>query len=294
MKRVLVTGGSGLVGSFIVERLHADGWQVTIAGRGRPGARFPADIGFRRFVLALASDHDELLDGFDALVHAAFWHIAGHYRGGEGQDVKGFWDRNYLATLQLFEAAKRAGLERVVFLSSRAVYGQQPAGTVLTEDTPCRPDTHYGLVKAASEQHLADRAFCGSSLRITGVYGQSAFSSEHKWETLFDAYLDGDPISARFGTEVHGRDVAGAVHLMLNAPAEAVSGQIFNVSDLELDCHDLLALVQQETGCEHLLPPKADPTGYNIADTTKLRQLGWQPGGVPLLEKTVRELVARR
>ena len=292
MKRVLVTGGSGLVGGFVVEALHAAGWQVTIAGRARPDESVPADVGFRRFVLAPGIDHDHLLDGFDALVHAAFWHIAGHYRGGEGNDVMGFWDRNYVATLQLFEAAEAAGLSRVVFLSSRAVYGQQPPGIVLTEDLPCRPDTHYGLIKAGCEEHLTGRRFCGTSLRVTGVYGQPIQGDDDKWRPLFDTYLAGDPVEPRFGTEVHGHDAAAAVRLMLDTPTETLAGQVFNVSDVALDRHDLLALVQQQTGCPHALPPKADATAYNVMDTSKLNRLGWKPGGLPLLQQTVRELCA--
>ena len=136
MKRVLVTGGTGLVGRFVVDVLHANGWQVTVAGRHRPDDRFPPAIGFRRFELDPRADYGSLVTGFDAMVHGGFHHIAGRYSGGEGGDVRGFWDRNFLATLRLFQAAEAAVIERIVFLSSRAVYGQQPAGADVTEETP--------------------------------------------------------------------------------------------------------------------------------------------------------------
>ncbi len=292
MKQVLVTGGTGLVGRFVVEALHANGWTVAIAGRHPPDDRFPSDIGFHRFELDPGADYGELLSGFDALVHGAFHHAVGRYRGGEGLDVKGFWDRNTLATLQLFRAAEAADLERIVFLSSRAVYGRQPAGAEVTEETPCYPDTHYGLVKAAAEHHLAGQSgLCGISLRPTGVYGQPPFGGTNKWAELFDAYLAGQPIEPRFGTEVHGRDVAAAVRLMLEVPTDKVAGKCFNVSDLELDRHDLLALVQAQTGCEHPVPPSADRSRYNIADTTRLQDLGWRPGGEALLRQEVSDTV---
>ena len=293
MKRVLVTGGTGLVGRFVVEALHTGGWNVTIAGRHPPDNRFPSDIGFRPLRLDPEEGFADLLSGFDSLVHAAFHHVRSRYRGGEGLDVKGFWDRNYMATLQLFEAAAAAGLKRVIFLSSRAVYGRQPADAAVTEGTPCRPDTHYGLVKAAAEQHLAGMsALCGVSLRPTGVYGQPPFGGTHKWSELFDAYLAGQDIEPRFGTEVHGRDVAAAVQLMLEAPTDRVAGECFNVSDLELDRHDLLALLKKLTECPHLLPSPADRTMYNLADTTRLRELGWRPGEETLLRQTVKDLAA--
>lgn len=293
MKRVLVTGGSGFVGGFIVSALHAAGWRVTVASRTRPEESAPADVNFRRFELAPGLDNDLRLNGFDALVHAAFWHVPGRYRGGEGYDVKGFWDRNHLATMQLFEAADKAGVSRVVFLSSRAVYGQQVPGVQLSEDMPCHPDTHYGLIKAASEEHLAARSLCGVSLRITGVYGRPK-RGDHKWKTLFDAYRAGEPIAARFGTEVHGRDVAAAVLLALGAPADSVADRVFNVSDLALDRHDLLALVQRQTDCPYPLPPRNEAAHFHPMDTTRLRDLGWKPGGEPLLRRTVLELCESR
>ncbi len=292
MKRVFVTGGTGLVGRFTVEALRAGGWKVIIAGRNWPDTRFPSDVGFRPLDLGPAEDFGGLLTGFDALVHAAFDRVPGRYRGGEGRDVKGFWDRNYMATLHLFEAAAAAGLERVVFLSSRAVYGRQPAGAVVTEETLCHPDTHYGLVKAAAEEHLAGMsAVCGVSLRPTGVYGQPPYGGTHKWSELFEAYLAGQPIEPRFGTEVHGHDVAAAIQLVLEAPTESVAGESFNVSDLELDRRDLLTLVQDQTGCKHPLPPVADRSRYNLADTARLRDLGWHPGGNALLHKEVSAVV---
>ena len=129
-------------------------------------------------------------------------------------------------------------------------------------------------------------------MRPTGVYGQSPFDGPHKWSELIDAYLAGEAIEPRFGTEVHGRDVAAAVQLALEAPAEAVAGKVFNVCDLALDRHDLLALVKAETGCPHPLPPRADRSLYNMADATRLRKLRWKPGREALLQKIVSAITA--
>ena len=296
MTRVLVSGGTGLVGRFIVEDLLGQGYQVTVGGRTPPSdGLFSRPVSFARLTLDPDLDQARAFADVDHFVHAAFDHVPGKYRGGEGGDPDGFRARNRDGTIRLFEAARRAGVRRCVFLSSRAVYGVQPAGATLTEDVTPNPDTLYGKVKLLAEQALAAMArpdFVTVTLRITGVYGAALTGQPHKWDGLFADYLAGRAIAPRLGTEVHGRDVARAVRLMLELPPEPVNGQVFNVSDLLLDRRELLALLQTVTDCPHPLPAAADSTGYNAMSTDRLQALGWRPGGRKLLEKTIRSLCA--
>lgn len=298
MKKVLVTGGSGTVGRFIVEELARNGYNVTIAGRTAPDqSLFDEQHKYIKMSLDPKTRFQEVVSGFGSLVHAGFSHAPGLYRGGEGKDVSGFWRRNFLATLLLFQAAAHAGVQRAVFLSSRAAYGKQRRGARLYEQTECHPDTHYGAIKLACERHLSQLAtqtgLCTASLRITGVYGAPSTGGTHKWSALFSDYLEGRPIEPRCGTEVHGRDVANAARLMLEAKDKDIRAEIFNVSDLMIDRRDLLSMVQAETGCSNAPPEPADRRGYNIMDTSKIAALGWKPGGEPLLEEEVSRLVAR-
>ncbi|MEX3010394.1 NAD-dependent epimerase/dehydratase family protein [Hoeflea sp. TYP-13] len=298
MTRVLVTGGSGLVGRFIVEDLFSHGYDVTVAGRTAPAPDlFSAPVQFVPLTLNPKADFGTAVAGCDCLIHAAFAHVPGRYRSGEGDDAPGFWRANFLSTLLLFQAAAQAGMERGVFLSSRAVYGVQSPGAVLTEKTDCHPDTHYGAVKHACERHLGALSAKGglavASLRATGVYGSLQPGEAHKWSDLFNDYLNGNPVEPRCGTEVHGRDVAAATRLMLELPEAEIAGEAFNVSDLFLDRRDLLALVREHTGCSHSLPAEADKSSYNIASTAKLAALGWQPGGVALLQSEIERLLER-
>jgi nucleoside-diphosphate-sugar epimerase len=292
MMRVLVTGGTGHVGQFIVEGLLANGHEVVVAGRTAPaGEVFSRPVSFRPLDLDPSAAHESLLDGIDHVVHAAFDHLPGRYRGGEGNDPDRFRRLNEAGSIALFKSAKAAGVARLVFLSSRAVYGVHPPGTPLDETMECRPDTLYGEVKLAAEQALSALTspdFVGSSLRVTGVYGQYRPGAWHKWRDLFADWRAGRPIAPRVGTEVHGRDVAAAVTLMLNAGSAAVSGRVFNVSDIVVDRHDLLALAEETSVALH---GRADETAVNAMTTDRLKALGWRPGGPPLLQESVRAMI---
>lgn len=296
--RTLVSGGTGFVGRFIVERLITEGHDVAVFGRTTPPAGyFSRPVRFFAGVLDPAEDFSAAFAGADFLVHAAFDHVAGRYRGGEGDDPEGFRRRNLEGSLALFRAAKQAGLRRAVFLSSRAAYGGETTGAALSEDMPCHPGSLYGQVKLATEEVL--RATAGSdfatiSLRVTGVYGPAGRGRTHKWSDLFADYMAGRPIEPRAGSEVHGNDVAAAVSLMLATPSQSVSGQVFNVSDIVVDRHDILAIVQAVTGSANTLPDRADATALGIMATERLRALGWRPGGWPLFRETVEGLLKQR
>ncbi|WP_077959795.1 NAD-dependent epimerase/dehydratase family protein [Ensifer adhaerens] len=294
MSRVLVSGGTGFVGRFIVEHLLRNGCEVTVGGRTSPApGLFSKPVGFVPLALDPNLDQTAAFAGMQGFVHAAFEHVEGKYRGGEGDDPDGFRRANIDGSCRLFEAARTAGVKRCVFLSSRAVYGSRLAGTI-DETTLAEPDTLYGEVKRAAENHLRALAtddFCATSLRVTGVYGAAGSGKRHKWAELFSAYLEGRPIEPRIGTEVHGDDVGAAVRLMLEADADTVSGEVFNVSDLLLDTRQILAIVQALTECPHLLPEAAATEGYLVMSTGKLRALGWQPGGTDRLETTIQALI---
>lgn len=266
--RVAITGATGLVGRFLVRGLTAAGHQVDPLPGWRLGQPAP-------------------LTGCDALVHAAFAHEPGKYRGGEGDDPARFVALNRDASLRLFAEAKAASVRHVVFLSSRAVYDALPAGTPLPDGTAPAPQSLYGRVKAETEAGLAALdapGFATASIRATGIYGPG---SGHKWTALFADYLAGRPVAPRLGTELHGYDLAAAVALILQNSARGS----FNASDLLLDRHDLLAEVQRLTGSAHPLPPRGD-THVSVMSCERLATLGWRPGGMAALIAALPQMVA--
>ena len=291
--KALVSGGTGLVGRYIVETLLGAGYEVVTAGRTPPAdGLFSKPVEFRPAALDPDANPGELFAGIDAFIHAAFDHLPGRYRGGEGNDPDRFRRSNLDGTIKLFETARLAGVQRVVFLSSRAVYDGMAAGTRLTENLELRPAALYGDIKLLGEQALAAMnapGFTTSSLRLTGVYGDLR---PNKWDSLFAGYLAGQEIAARAGSEVHGRDAGQAVRLMLKTDVALVGGQSFNVSDLITDTRSILAPLRQLLPYPPDLPQTADNTAIAEMDTQKIRKLGWRPGGQKLFDETLRHLMA--
>ncbi|KRW95679.1 NAD(P)-dependent oxidoreductase [Paracoccus sp. MKU1] len=261
--RIALTGASGLVGRWIHRAALEAGHEVAIL----PGWR-------------LGDTPD--LAGCDALVHAAFHHLPGRYRGGEGEDPQGFVRANRDGSLLLFQAARDQGVGRVIFLSSRAVHDGHPEGMVLTDELSPAPTSLYGKVKAEAEAALAAMAgpdFLAASLRPTGVYGPGP---PQKWAGLIGDFLRGTTPAPRVATELHGADLARAVLLLLADPAMAGS---YNASDLVLDRQDLLAEVARRTGCATPLPRRADAGMLRRPLCDRLQALGWRPGGMTLLRR---------
>lgn len=270
--KVAITGASGLVGRFFVDWALGAGHEVRILSH---------ETGYR------LGDRPDL-GGEDLVVHCAFAHVKGRYRGGEGDDPEGFIRANLDGSIALFEAAKTSDVPRVVFLSSRAVYGDYPAGTELTEDLAPRPDTLYGRVKLQAEEALlalSDTRFIGQCLRATGVYG--ALGADNKWAGLFEDFASGLTPPPRAATEVQGADLARTIDALALAP----SG-VYNVSDITIDTHDLLGRVAALTGCTTPLPAR-QTTPVSAMNTARLEGLGWRKGGWERLDETLPLLIRR-
>lgn len=285
--RIAVTGATGAVGHWIAADLLAAGHAVVALGR-RPSRHRTAE----QRAFDLGGPAPDLSD-CAVLVHAAFAHLPGRYRGGEGGDPDGFLRLNRDGTLRLFAAARAAGVGRVLFLSSRAVYGDRPAGTRLTEDLPPEPDTLYGRMKLAVEDALAALTgprFAAASLRATGVFGPPLPGLPHKWQPLLDAFARGEPLAPRAATEVHAGDLAAAVRLLATVPAAALAPGVFNVSAFVLDRRDLLARHAALTGAAGPLPGRADAAAACVMDCTRLRALGWRPGGAERVDGVLHAL----
>ncbi|MEW6028030.1 MAG: UDP-glucose 4-epimerase GalE [Chloroflexota bacterium] len=149
---ILVTGGAGYIGSATAEALLTVGHSVTVYDSLVTGHRGAVPKG-AKFVCADLADAEVLSrvmkDGeFDAVMHFAAFIEAGESMKDPGR----FFRNNFVNSLQLVETAVWAGVKRLVFSSTAAVY--QSSDEPLTEDSPLGPTSVYGQTKLMTEQAL--------------------------------------------------------------------------------------------------------------------------------------------
>jgi len=291
---ITVTGATGYVGRFVVDELLRR--NCAVRALARPGSDrdgFSAPIEWREGDLRSPDALAALAVGAEAIVHLAYEHVPGRYRGGEGADLAAWLDANLIGSLRLLIAARAAGVKRFVFLSSRAVFSRTEPGRLLDESHPTAPDSHYGAYKAAVEAFLNSFAAAGgmttAALRATGVYGLTRPVERSKWWNIVHTVVAGGQVtSTRGGTEVHGADAARAVYALLE---RADLGGVFHLSDLYVTHRDIVRLARRYAKRPGLLPAAPSTPIANPLVCRRLHSLGVTLGGVPLLEDTVAQLV---
>jgi len=151
---ILITGGAGFIGSNLVDALVARGSQVRVLDNLSTGKRSNLpDDGRVELIEGDVADADVVrraVHGCRAVVHLAA--VASVQASVD--DPLGTHQSNLIGTLNLCEAMREAGIRRVVFASSAAVYGNNGEGQAIEEDTPKAPLTPYAADKLASEHYL--------------------------------------------------------------------------------------------------------------------------------------------
>ena len=294
--QVAVTGATGFVGRYIVRRLVDSGHACRCWYRpesDRSGMEFSeGELKWIPGSLGDSAGSLELVRDCDAVVHAALHRPGAGFRGGEGDPVE-FCRHNVLGTLQLIEASRSVGVERFVFVSTCAVHEKILEDRPLDEMHPLWATSHYGAHKAAIEKFVHSYglgqgyAICG--VRPTGVYGLTHPPEHSKWWNLIAQVVRGEAVRCSHGgKEVHAADVAQAVEILLTA--DAIHGQVYNCYDRYISDHDIAVIAKQLTGSNSAIEGDATVPRHQI-ETGKIRDLGMEFGGTPLLEKTVGQLV---
>lgn len=165
----MVTGASGFVGQWVCRRLRQAGVPVVRALRAPPAGRDDVVIGNLGPDTALES----ALKGVRTVVHLAA-HV--HRMRADASDARRFEEVNVAGTLALARQAARAGVERLVFLSSIKIHGECTAdGECWTEDSPPAPADDYARSKWQAEQQLQtlarEQGLAVTTLRPPLVYG---------------------------------------------------------------------------------------------------------------------------
>lgn len=294
--KIAVTGATGFVGRYIVSFLSSQGhqlrcWYRTTSQRdanhleNKQITWVPGELGD-------AENSHQLVQGCDAVVHAALYRPGRDFRGGEG-DLIEFTEKNVIGTLRLIEAARQAHADRFVFISTCAVHEVILENRPLDEHHPLWPTSHYGAHKAALEKFVHsyglgdDYAIC--ALRPTGVYGVARPAESSKWFNLVQSVVSGEDVECRRGgKEVHAADVARAAGLLLEA--DAVAGQAYNCYDRYVSELEVATIAKQITGSKSKIDGGPMSPKHEI-ETDKLQAVGMKFGGSELLERTVGELV---
>lgn len=292
---VAVTGATGYVGRFVVAELQRQG--VSIRALSRPDSNrdgFNTPIEWISGDLRDADARQRLVTDADAVVHLAYEHVPGKYRGGEGDDLRTWLDANVNGSLQLLLDARDAGVQRFLFLSSRAVFSRTEPGRVLDETHPTSPDSHYGAYKAAVEafmqslSHTSDLQTC--SLRATGVYGVTTPVERTKWWSLVKAVITDEPVTSNGGgTEVYGGDVARTISALLTSPT--LPFEVVHLSDLYISHREVVQIAREIIGKQGELPSAPEKQPQNVMVSQHLDQLGITLGGRPQLEATIAEMI---
>jgi nucleoside-diphosphate-sugar epimerase len=295
--KIAVTGATGFVGRYIVRHLVNLGH--TCRCWFRPGSDqsglddVAARLDWVPGALGDARAATALVDGCQAVVHAALYHPGGGFRGGEG-NILDFVAKNILGSIELVEAARAAGVGRFVFISTCAVHERILTDRPLNETHPTTPTSHYGAHKAAIEQFVHSygwgQGYEICALRPTGVYGAADPVDQSKWFDLVRDVVEGRDVTCEHGgKEVHAADVARAAGVLLTAPQ--IAGEVYNCYDRYVSQYEVATLAKQISGSRAQIHGRQTSAKNEIV-TSKLRGLGMEFGGTSLLEQTVRQLVA--
>lgn len=302
--KVLVTGGAGYCGSILVPKLLNEGYEVTVYDTMFYGDRHlpKAD---ERLTLIRGDIRDtakfaEAVKGHDAVVSLACISNDASFE----LDEKLSTTVNYEAFEPMVKAAKAAGVKRFVYASSSSVYGVSDQPNV-TEDHPLVPLTLYNKYKGMCEPLLkkhTDDSFTGVIFRPATVCGYAPrLRLDLSVNILTNHAITNNKITVFGGDQMrpnlHVKDYAAAVSMLLRAPTEKIQNEIFNIGFQNMTIRDIALLVKKvvediypERGpIDIVTTPSDDNRSYHINSDKVTRILGFKPQHS--IEDAIRDLV---
>ncbi|MBO2521850.1 MAG: UDP-glucose 4-epimerase [Firmicutes bacterium] len=285
--RVLVTGGAGFIGSHIVERLLEQGHDVSVIDNLSTGREENLPRGVRLYRIDVTSpDIGEVFakEKPECVVHQAAQVDVRKSVADPALDAS----VNVLGSINLLEHCRRAGVRKVVYASTAAVYGN-PRTVPVPEDHPIQPASGYGISKYTVEQYLEVYRqlyqLDYTILRYANVYGprQDPFGEggvvaifAHRIARRQPVTVFGDGQQTR--DFVYAGDVAEANLLALDGG----SGGVFNISTgAEVSVSRLIALFEGLTGHKAEVrhaPERPGEIQRSALDNRRAREvLGWSP-----------------
>ena len=313
MKRVLVTGGAGYIGSHACKALALAGYQPVTFDNLVYGHR--AAVRWGPLVEGDILDRDAISAAIRCFAPCAVMHFAAYAYVGESVENPGkYYRNNVVGTLNLLEAMRDLAVSNLIFSSTCATYGL-PQSQAISETHPQNPVNPYGASKLMIERMLSDfdaahglrsislRYFNAAGADPDGEIGESHVPESHLIPLALDAAtgkrshltIFGDDYDTADGTcirdYVHVTDLARAHVMALESLQSGSQSAAFNLGNGRgYSVLEVVAAVQAVTGIE--LPvligarrPGDPPT--LISDASRVRSaLRWEPE-LPTLESMV-------
>ena len=303
MKKILVTGGAGYIGSHTVHFLRKRGYDVTVVDDLSRGHEHNVDPSrFFRLNLLDTEALSALMarEKFDAVIHFAAYIAVGE----STQKPELYFTNNVSGSISLFTAMERAGVNKLVFSSTAAVYGT-PERVPIREDFPYAPVSPYGDSKVMVEKILGwldeyrgVRSICLRYFNACGAEPGSGLGEEHEPEThliplLFRAIETGKPVTV-FGEDyptpdgtcvrdyIHVSDLAEAHISSVESLLNGGASNRFNVgTSVGKSVREVMQAVEEVVGRK--IPytvgeRRAGDPPELVANSDKLQStLGWSP-----------------
>ncbi|SDF71441.1 UDP-glucose 4-epimerase GalE [Sporolituus thermophilus] len=303
--KLLVTGGAGYIGSHTVHELVRAGHTVTVFDNLSKGHRaaVPAEV---PLIVGDLRDRDLLIKTLREHQIEGVVHFAADSLVGESmQQPAKYYHNNVVATLALLDAMRERGIDKIVFSSTAAVYGE-PAEWPITEDMPTRPTNVYGRTKLVIEGMLADfamayglrfvslRYFNAAGALEGGVIGEDHTPETHLVPLILKTALGQRPAVDIYGTDyptpdgtcirdyIHVTDLAVAHVLAIEHLAAGGGSKIYNLgSETGFSVRQVIERAKAITGVDFPVrqaPRRAGDPAVLVASSARIRrELGWQP-----------------
>jgi UDP-glucose 4-epimerase len=298
---IFITGGAGYIGSATAEALIKSGHSVTVFDSLVTGHRAAVPEG-ARFIHANLEDSHALAEALTSTKFDAVMHFAAFIEAGESMKDPGkFFRNNFMNSLNLMETAVQAGIRKMVFSSTAAVY--QSSEDPLTEESPLGPTNVYGHTKLMTEQALEwYRQIYGLHFAVLRYFnacgalpnrGEAHQPESHLIPRVLQIALGQSDHATIFGTDyptpdgtcirdyIHIADLVSAHLLALNA-LEARDKLTYNVgSGNGFSVREVIESARAVTG--HAIPVVEAPrrpgdSARLVASPNKIMdELGWKP-----------------
>jgi UDP-glucose 4-epimerase len=300
MKKVLVVGGAGYIGSHVAYELLNEGYSVRIYDDFSNGLHRRVDGKFRDVVEGDILDREKLIEvmpGIDAVIHLAA-------KKAVEESVKNplkYYENNVCGTLNILAAMAATGVKQIVFSSSAAVYS--PNDKVAAEETDAtEPLSPYGATKLLSEELISTvgkaEGISHISLRYFNVVGSALpeFGDNSKDNLVPKVFL---AIKEGKRPEIYGKDyptpdgtcIRDYIHVLdlakshiaaLKKTQESFVSSIYNVgSGNGYSVREMMDQISKTLGRDinpQESPARAGDSPKLIASTAKIeRELGWKP-----------------